>query len=736
MSKISIVVLSENYASSTWCLDELDYILKRKKKGQFVLPVFYEVEPSEVRKQEQKFGDNLSKHAEKFKDKVQNWKAALNKVGRLSGCHYKGGSETKFIREIIEEISKFKIMGKLLYVAKYPVGVDSRAKDVESLVDIKSDYVHMVGIHGLGGIGKTTIAKAVYNKIVGNFERSCFLANVRENSRTDDDTIKLQEKILSKILQNQHLKVNNVSEGINVIKERLRSKRVLLVLDDVDKSKQIENLLAKHDWLVSGSRVIITTRDEHLLIALGKVCTTYKVKKLDNHEALDLFSQYAFHKVKPDEEYSKLTNQALYYAKGLPLALEIIGSNLCGETKPVWESTLRKYEKYPDERINEILEVSYDGLGENEKNIFLDISCFFKGRSKDFVENILDKCNLYPKSGIQILVHKSLITIDQYGKLSMHDLIQQMGMEIVRQESPNIPRKRSRLCNYKDALQFLLGNTGSEEIRGIMLYSPTLKQVRLHPEAFKMMENLIFLMVDNVEISEALTYLPSGLRLLEWPKYPFNFPSNYCPQQLVALEMRGSCIRLEKIFKQEDLYENIKSINLSECEFIRKLPGFRAPNLETLNLGGCVNLTEVHDNIGLLDKLEYWELGFCKKLEILPSKLNLKSLWNLNLHGCKRLKKFPQIHPEMKCLILYLGDTRISKLPSSLKYLTRGLIGLHLNDVQNLDLSFAQYGFKSLTYLDLSSFDGNMVDLYIWLRPDYLPVLATLLLYFQTSESH
>ena len=90
MSKISIVVLSENYASSTWCLDELDYILKRKKKGQFVLPVFYEVEPSEVRKQEQKFGDNLSKHEEKFKDKVQNWKAALTEVGHLSGCHYKG----------------------------------------------------------------------------------------------------------------------------------------------------------------------------------------------------------------------------------------------------------------------------------------------------------------------------------------------------------------------------------------------------------------------------------------------------------------------------------------------------------------------------------------------------------------------------------------------------------------------------------------------------------------------
>ena len=151
---------------------------------------------------------------------------------------------------------------------------------VESLIDIELNDIRMVGIHGLGGIGKTTITKAIYNKIVDNFEGSWFLENVREHSRTIDGTIQLQEKIIFRILQNQHLKVNNVPEGINVIKERLSNKRVLLILDDVDKSKQIKNFLGKHDWLVSRSRVIITTRDEQLLIALGKVCTTYKVKKL------------------------------------------------------------------------------------------------------------------------------------------------------------------------------------------------------------------------------------------------------------------------------------------------------------------------------------------------------------------------------------------------------------------------------------------------------------------------
>ena len=123
----------------------------------------------------------------------------------------------------------------------------------------------MVGIHGLVGIGKTTIAKAIYNRIVDHFEGSCLLENVREKSRTNDVIIQLQENLLSKILLDKHLKVDSVAKGINMIQEKLHSKMILLILDDVDKSKQIENLLGLCDWFVSGSRVIITTRDEHLV---------------------------------------------------------------------------------------------------------------------------------------------------------------------------------------------------------------------------------------------------------------------------------------------------------------------------------------------------------------------------------------------------------------------------------------------------------------------------------------
>ena len=91
-ARISIIIFSKNYASSTWCLDELVKILECKNNGQVVLPVFYKVDPSDVRNQNGKFGEAFTKHEEKFKDdkeKVQRWRTALKEASNISGWHYK-----------------------------------------------------------------------------------------------------------------------------------------------------------------------------------------------------------------------------------------------------------------------------------------------------------------------------------------------------------------------------------------------------------------------------------------------------------------------------------------------------------------------------------------------------------------------------------------------------------------------------------------------------------------------
>ncbi|KAK7829093.1 tmv resistance protein n [Quercus suber] len=542
LSMISIVVFSENYASSSWCLDELVKILECRNNGQLVLPIFYKVDPSEIRKQKEKFGVALAQHEENLKDsleKVQRWRTALTKATNLSGLHYKEGyteSETQFIQRIIKEILGTKLNRTQLFVTKYPIGIDSRADAIELLLDMKSNDVRMVGIHGLGGVGKTTIAKAIYNRIANCFELSCFLEDVREKSGTNDDIIKLQEMLLSKISQGTYVKVDSVPKGIIMIKERLCHTRLLLILDNVDESEVMVNLLGECNWFALGSRVIITTRDKQVLTTFGKDHQIYELKELNQFESHELFNLYAFQKIELEKDYSEVAEQIIHYANGLPLALKIIGSDLCGKSICEWKSALEKYKNIPHEKIQEKLKISYDGLGKTEKDIFLDIACFFKGFNRSYVVSILKACKLYPGYGIGRLIDKCLITVGQSGNLWMHDLLQQMGREIVQQESEELG-KRSRIWCFDDAYEILTTNMGSSKIRGIMCYSPQLITMPVEAKAFEKMKYLKFLMVRNVRICEELKYLPNGLTLLQWPEFPFSLPSKYYQTWFVSFSL-------------------------------------------------------------------------------------------------------------------------------------------------------------------------------------------------------
>ncbi|XP_075638168.1 TMV resistance protein N-like [Castanea sativa] len=759
LSKISIVVFSENFAFSTWCLNELVKIFECRRKDRFDLPIFYKVSPSEIRKQDGKFGIALVEHEETFKNdirKVHTWRKTLTEAANLSGFVYTDRCDAfELIRRVIKEILSFKLKCMPLFVAKFPVGIDFKVKAIESILDIESDDVRTLVIYGIGGVGKTTISKAVYNKIVIHFEGSCFLENVREISHTYNGIIRLQETLLSLINRSENFKVESITEGINLIKEKLHSKKVLLILDDVDETKLVENLLGECNWFASGSRVIITSRDKNILKTMQIDHSIYEVEKLNQFEARELFSHHAFRTSKPEEDYSKLVEQLIHYADGLPLAIAIIGADLYERSIHEWKSALERYENMLQPDIQEILKISYDGLEKNEKDIFLDIACFFKGYKMDDVVNILGACNLYSDHGIEILIDMCLITLE-YGKLSMHDLLQQMGRGIVQQESKKI-EQRSRIWCYEDAHELLTTNMASMRIRGIMLRSPEPIKVPLKAKVFKRMKNLKFL-IGNVHIGKELEYVPLELRFLEWHVFPLSLSSKCSPlQNLVVLKM--SSIILENVFKQGFQYANLKSINLSWCESITKLPDLCSPNLEELNLNSCLNLIEVHESIGSLDKLKVWNLNWCRQLQILPSRLMLKSLEKFILIYCSSLEKFPDIHPEMKCLKeLNLLGSGIRELPSSLWYLTglqklilyncdelrdfptgannskiesKGLDLLETKFVSNLCLLMILFEFCSYLKnfaLDLSRCVGIKIELDSWMQPDYFPVLTRLCL--------
>ncbi|XP_059429109.1 disease resistance protein RPV1-like [Corylus avellana] len=492
-----------------------------------------------------------------------------------------------------------------LNVTKYPVGLESRVRDINVLLSIGMNDKRMVGIFGGGGIGKTTIAKAIYNSIAYQFEDSCFLANVRENSKRECGLVQLQETLLSDILGNSSLKIRNVDGGINIIKERLCNKRILLVLDDVDELIQLESLSGEHEWFGMGSRIIITTRDEHLLIN-PKVDFRYKMNELNHNEAFQLFSQHAFQSNKPTDDFVELTKHALHYAGGLPLALTVL-----------------------------------------------------------------------------VLMHKSLVTIDERNKFDMHDSLQDMGREIVRQESCKEPGKRSRLWFHEDVRHVFEENMGTNKIEGILVDLPERDLICLSSKTFEKMTRLRLFINRNARFFGSPRYLSNELRVLDWPGCPLEyFPSNFHGKKLVILRISNSPLKLPKErFKD---FQNMRTMKFGLCKFLTEIPNIsRIPNLEVLRVEKCESLVKVHDSVGLLKKLSILRISECNNLITLPRSLKLRSLETLELLDCARLQKFPEIECKMERLtILFLKRVAIKELPPSIVYFT-GLSNLYIRDCIN-----------------------------------------------------
>ncbi|XP_061359121.1 TMV resistance protein N-like [Gastrolobium bilobum] len=183
----------------------------------------------------------------------------------------------------------------------------------------------------------------------------------------------------------------------------------------------------------------------------------YKMQELNDDDSLELFCWHAFNMSGPAENYAGVSSRAVSYAKGVPLVLKVIGSNLKGGSLEDWEMELDKYKKISNAEFQGVLEISYNSLSELNQKTFLDIASFFKGERWEYVKRLLKVCDFFPI--IRVFASKSLITIDENGCLEMHDLIQEMGREIVRKESPSNHGDRSRIWYHKEVLQVLKENS-------------------------------------------------------------------------------------------------------------------------------------------------------------------------------------------------------------------------------------------------------------------------------------
>ncbi|KAK6160085.1 hypothetical protein DH2020_003466 [Rehmannia glutinosa] len=819
-SAAAIAVISENYGNSKWCLEELAKIFECRK---LMIPVFYKVDPSDVRRQSGCFQSDFANHEREVEPrKVERWRNAMNRAGNISGLdsrfrfqfqnfsskllecsciltfelsfYVKYNNELPHLSLVMEDglyefslvdlveleqdyqppvnqfldqfaicegvvssgitlLEESEIIGILvkkvlkalnntpLGVAKYPVGLDTRLQVWLKKLDVKANDVRIIGFYGMGGIGKTTLAKALYNKLIVHFKKRSFISSVREESHKPNGLGSLQGKLIASLNLSSQETISDTRKGIVYIKQITHTEPVLLVLDDVDNSNQLHVLAGGRDWFHDGSRIIITSRDKEVFP--NDMNEIYEIKELTFPESIKLFSYHAFGREQPTKTFMKITEDIVSLTGGLPLALEVFGSSLFYKRRIAeWYDSFEKLKKVRPGHMQDILEISFRSLDEQEKCVFLDLACFFVNMKmkRDDAIDIFKGCGFNAETIITELTGKSLVKIIDENVLWMHDQLRDMGREIVRRESYRDSGQRTRLWDQHEILKVLKNDKGTRKIEGITLdfvkklnstsansypiKSQTKPQLAFVTEylkkifnkhigqgeekddetlcikAFKPMVNLRLLQINNAKLDGNFKCLPAELKWLQWKGCSLKIlPSEFQPQDLAVLDLSES--QISQLWSQRwwDIHGGkLLVMNLYACRHLEEIPDLSGLCLEKLIFEHCSALVKIHKSIGDMSKLTYLNLKECKNLVEFPRDVSgLKCLERLFLSGCTNLRDLPEDMSGLKSLKeLLLDRTAITELPKSI---------FHLKNLEVLNLDHCEF----LTLLPISI--GNLRSL-------------------------
>ncbi|XP_056847504.1 disease resistance protein RPV1 isoform X2 [Raphanus sativus] len=603
-------------------------------------------------------------------------------------------------------------------VGEYTVGLEARVEDMMKLVDVKStgDDVQILGLYGMGGIGKTTLAKRFYNLILENFEdHRVFISNVRDKSSDQNGLIDLQKTFI-KSLFGTVPEIEDVNSGRDKIRGRVHEKKILAVLDDVDNVDQVDALVGERSWYGEGSLIIITTRDEEVLRKLS-VSGKYEVNCLTEVQALNLFSYHSLGKQEPTESLMEISKNIVKITGKLPLAVEVFGSHLRDKKEDEWVTELEKLKNIQPGDLQAVLALSFEALNDEAKTVFLDIACLFlkMEMAKEEVMDVLKGCGYNAEAALGVLRQKSLVKVlsDKDNTLWMHDQIRDMGMQMVLNENREDPEMRSRLWDRGDIMNVLNYMKGTTSIRGIVLdfkkkfvrhttaveiapsnpqtnpgissavsyvknkfirfpeeEKPKTSEITIPVEPFAPMKELRLLQINHVELEGDLKLLPSELKWIQWRDCPLkDVPPVLLAGKLAVLDLSESGIRRVQTswFKKED--ENLKVVNLRGCHSLEAIPDLSNHKaLEKLVFEGCKLLVKVPRSVGNLSKLLHLDFSYCTNLtEFLVNVSGLKHLEKLFLSGCSNLSVLPEdIGAMTRLKELLLDGTAIKILPKSI----------------------------------------------------------------------
>ncbi|KAK9136445.1 hypothetical protein Syun_015775 [Stephania yunnanensis] len=527
----------------------------------------------------------------------------------------------------------------------------------------------VVGIRGIGGSGKTTLATEIAKdeQVRRHFNNRIFFVTVSQSPNVEQ----LQQRLWSQITGNQFMGPNGLIPQWKTQLDRGMNSRALIILDDVWSLSVLEQLIFR----LPGCKTLVVSRFKFPTV----YDTSYELELLREEEALSLFCHAAFgQKSVPLAANEKLVGQIVEKCKGLPLALKVIGASLRGQPQMFWTSALNRLSRSePICESHEIkllkrMAVSVDYLPEKVKECFLDLGSFPEDKKipLDVLVNVwVEMHDLDEEEAFAILVElsdKNLITLvkdargaDAYSSyfeisVTQHDVLRDLALSLSNSGSVN-QRRRLVMPRREAALPKEWERNMDQPFHAqiVSIYTGDMKEFDWFNMDFPKAEVLI------LNFSSTVYFLPPFIQKM--PKLRALIlinNSNTCTQleNAAVFSSLGNLrsLWLEKVIAPQ-LSEtitplpNLQKISLVLCDVRNSLNDssmelrLKLPRLSELTIDHCVNVVELPSSICSIASLQSLAVSNCHDLIELPSELGrLKSLRALRLYACPALKELPR----------------------------------------------------------------------------------------------
>ncbi|KAK3419272.1 hypothetical protein EUGRSUZ_J01298 [Eucalyptus grandis] len=528
---------------------------------------------------------------------------------------------------------------------------------VDRIMELIGEYTaqtKIVGIHGMGGVRKTTLAKIIYNKLLSGSTKHYNLSNSSEEM--DDQVDRIMEVKSERITDSTKCcSLSNIGdmkiERKRVIKDMLSSKKVILLLDDVDPKTKLDAFVGMGKcWFGSGSKIIITTRNKEVL---KDVELKHELTGMDFDHSLQLFSRHAFRSDHPLAEYVSLSEKAVKVYGHLPLALEIVGSFLAGKDRKFWETTLEKLEIIPNENVEEKLNISINALQPHAKEIFLDICCFFIGFDVKIVRHMWKSCGFLLDYYLDVLRQMSLIKMTNYDWLDI-------GRHFICWIGTFTPKKQSWVWDHEQGNSIL--------IEKIVIVDLSQSQITNDWEGWNHLKMAKNLKVVNLTKCSNLHKAPNVSTHENLEQLILQGCKELVQVDRSIVFLMEGCSKLQTLPNEMEGLEAL-TVLLLDGTSITKIPKWKGmKKLKTLSANSCGLLSECN-LVGCSTSLLYLCLS-CTSISEL-SIGNFGSLIELNLSQ-SRIRELPNSMETMKNLrVLRISSTILEKLPSTLGMLEK-----------------------------------------------------------------